>query len=213
MIKSSSIMTVLILLVLSLIGLQPAHAQWLCGDIKADAGNYGPFDYSNPGFRAQYLPIVDNRHFTPEIERLTAANTSSLASDIGYTLRKFPNHHRALDAMSRLAVRENSSQPVGSRYSIDCWFERAMAFQPRDGTARMIYGIHLNRIGKLDEAIEQMREGLRLQPNNPEIHYNLGLLYLQKRDYANARRYAQNAYSRGYPLPGLRDRLRQAGAW
>ena len=46
-----------------------------------------------------------------------------------------------------------------------------------------------------------------LQPDNPTINYNLGLLYMQRKDYERARIYAKKAYElwlipmQGAPVP------------
>jgi tetratricopeptide (TPR) repeat protein len=190
----------------------PVHAA--CGNIIEDAGNFGPFDYRDPAHQAKRLPLVENTHFRPEHENLSPdRNTRHLATNIGYTLRKFPNHHRALDAMSRLAVREGTPQPEGSRYTVDCWFQRAVMFQLRDGTVRMLYGVHLSRLGRYEEAIEHMLAGLRVQPDDPRIQYQVGLMYLEIGDYDNAREYARLAYTADFPLTELRDRLAGAGRW
>jgi hypothetical protein len=50
-------------------------------------------------------------------------------------------------------------------------------------------------------------------PDSPEVHYNLGLVYVKEKNYEAARREAKNAYARGYPLKGLRDQLTRAGEW
>jgi tetratricopeptide (TPR) repeat protein len=46
-----------------------------------------------------------------------------------------------------------------------------------------------------------------------DINYNLGLIYLELGDTDNALARAHIAYAQGYPLPGLRNRLRKAGKW
>ena len=44
-------------------------------------------------------------------------------------------------------------------------------------------------------------------------HYNLGLLYVRKKDYDKARASADKAYGAGFPLPGLKNKLLEAGQW
>ncbi len=71
---------------LSFVGLSYAQDATQCGSL---GNHYGPFDYRNasPG----RLSIVENRHFTPEIETLTKrTNPEYQAEDISYTLRVFP---------------------------------------------------------------------------------------------------------------------------
>ena len=46
-----------------------------------------------------------------------------------------------------------------------------------------------------------------------EIHYNLGLIYLELGDADRALEQAHAAYALGYPLPGLRNRLQRMGKW
>ena len=82
-----------------------AQAQVLeeCGVLE---NAYGPFDYRTAEREAKVL--VEERHFPAVVETLTAGSTGSLAADIDYTLRVFPNHPRALMAMTRLAEREKA---------------------------------------------------------------------------------------------------------
>jgi tetratricopeptide (TPR) repeat protein len=49
-------------------------------------------------------------------------------------------------------------------------------------------GIALRRQGKLEEAETYYRMGLESHPENPSLHYNLGVLQLSKRERENARR-------------------------
>lgn len=199
------------LLALLLCAVGTVHAG--CGQLSPEGSSFGPFDYRDYNSRARFLNVVERVHFTPEIENLTAQATKYLAGDISYTLTKFPNHYRALDAISRLAVRENTEHPVGSYYSVDCWFQRAVVFRPRDGRVRMVYGVHLTRLGRMEEAIEHMLAGLRLQPEDARIRYTLGQTYLEIGDYENALRYAHETLAAGHPIDGLREGLERAGHW
>lgn len=130
-----------------------------------------------------------------------------------YTLEHFPNHHRALSSMARLGLREKSAQPVGANFSISCYFERAIAYAPHDATARMVYGTYLLATEQDAQALEQLREAGRLAPEHATIQYNLGLMYVKKKDYAQASVHAQKAYALGFPLPGLKNKLKAAGKW
>lgn len=182
-----------------------------CGSL---ANAFGPFDYSNPVHRRERLPIVEGAHFTAKIERLQSGNSSrNPISDISYTLRAFPNHHRALNAMANAAIVMRTSIPAGSLYSIDCWFERATRFQPKDGVVRMLYGNYLTRVNKLNDALAQYREAEILLPGNTNLAYNMGLLFLERKEYDKAVEYAEKAYSKGFPLDGLKTKLKSVGKW
>ncbi len=169
-------------------------------------------DYMNAEDR-QGLKIVEQFHFSKDVENLVRGMSSSLGGDIGYTLDHFPNHHRALAAMARLGLRGKTVKPAGARYSVDCYFQRAIRFKPDDATARSVYASYLLAGGKTDAALEQLAEAARLSPEQATIHYNLGLMYVKKKDYTKARAHAKTAYEQGFPLQGLKNKLVAAGQW
>ena len=77
----------------------------------------------------------------------------------------------------------------------------------------LIEGIHYLAVGNLNTAERALLGASELDSQSPEIAYNLGLLYIRKGDYVKARDYAVLAYSNGYPLPGLKNKLIEKGAW
>jgi len=176
--------------------------------VKHDPGG----DYTNPEDR-QGLAVVENFHFTQNVERLVRGASGALGADISYTLEHFPNHHRALAAMSRLALRDKNRKPHGARYTIECFFDRALRYRPDDARVHALFGAYLLALGQTDAALEQLEHSARLEPENPTAHYNLGLLYVKKKDYDKARSSAQKAYGMGFPLPGLKNKLTAAGEW
>jgi tetratricopeptide (TPR) repeat protein len=181
-----------------------------CGELD---NAYGPYDYADSGQRAKHLSIVERFHFTRNVENLEIGHSSSVGADLDYTLRAFPNHHRALAALTKLALRDKTIKPTGVKYSVHCYFERAIRFKPSDPAVRMVYGSYLQKLGQPDKAIDQFIVAVNLQPEDPTINYNLGLLYMQKKDYEQARTHAKKAYEQGFPLPGLKNQLIQAGKW
>jgi tetratricopeptide (TPR) repeat protein len=169
-------------------------------------------DYADPAAR-QRLDTVERFHFTPKVERLIQGESGYLGGDIGYTLEHFANHPRALSAMARLALREKTARPKGANFSVDCYFDRAIRFKPDDARVRAVFGGYLLAIKQESSALEQLEQAARLEPNNASNHYNLGLLYVRQKQYDKAREAAQQAYSLGFPLPGLRTKLQAAGHW
>jgi Tfp pilus assembly protein PilF len=204
--KRASCATALVIFIVS-INLQAAP---YCGDLE---NAYGPFDYANSSERQRNLPVVEKHHFTPNVEKLVNGNSGPLGGELDYTLRAFPNHPRALAALANLAVRDKTVKPVGAKYSVECYFERAIRFKRNDPAVRMVYGTYLLQRGEPDKAIYQLNVAVNLQPEDPNINYNLGLLYLKKKDYEQAKTYAKKAYDLGFPLPGLKNQLIQAGKW
>lgn len=47
--------------------------------------------------------------------------------------------------------------------------------------------------------------------NSAELHYFLGLIYIELKDLESATNHAKRAYELGYPLPGLASKLQQLG--
>ena len=185
-------------------------------------GQYGPFDYTNPIHFRERLPIVEGAHFNSIVERLAGGARgesnapTAPAGDIDYTLRAFPNHHRALVAMLRLTFKLNNPKPHPFHFSAECWLERAVRWRPEDGTARMIYGNYLAhaKIKRYDDAVAQYKkaeETLTNQKTMGNLYYNMGLLYFNKKDYEKSRDYADKAYARGFPLSGLKEMLARIG--
>lgn len=195
---------------------QDTFAQGLVGseDCGPLENAYGPYDYSNPVDKREHLPIVEEYHLNTDVLQLRRGMTAeSPRGDLEYTLRAFPNHYLALDAMARLHRREKAETLPGGRYSISCWFDRARRFAPNDATIPLIEGVHNFMLGRYARAEEDLTRSIALAPDSAEAHYNLGLLYVRLDKLEQARAEAKVAYDLGFPLSGLRDQLAQRGAW
>ena len=182
-----------------------------CGKLQGETRNIGPFDYRTVD--KQTLMIVEPYHFTPQVERLERGETTVPGGDISFVLRTFPNHHRALAAMVRLSAKEKMRKPPGSPYSVDCWFERAVRFTPDDPNVRVIYGYYLTKRGEHQGAVKELRKAIEMGKDDGNVYYNLGLALLNIKDYDGALEAAHQAYSRKFPLDGLKKRLRAEGKW
>ena len=178
-----------------------------CGSLR---NAYGPFDYRD-STRKKELDLVELGHFNDDVRTLRHGLSSFLPiNDLDYVLRAFPNHWGALDAVSRYQLRGGNMLEFRTA---ECYFDRAIRFVPDDGKVRLLYGIYLMR-GKHDaEAKRALEEAERLLPDSIDVTYNLGLLYLRLGEPDRAMDKARVAYAQGYPLTGLRDALKKAGAW
>jgi hypothetical protein len=180
-----------------------------CGGFSS--GGYGPYDYRT---QKDKLPIVEGFHFTPEVEMLIRGKSSSdIGDDIHYTLDVFPNHHRALVSMMRLAERLKTPQPPGAKYTMDCYFDRAVRFAPTDEVARLLYANYLVKMHRLDEAGRQLTSVESLAADNAFTHFNLGLVYLEMKSYDKALDEAHRAQQLGLRKTALMDGLKKAGQW
>jgi Tfp pilus assembly protein PilF len=180
-----------------------------CGALE---NGFGPFDYRKVS--AADLQLVESHHFTLAVETLQHGNEGSIGGDLDYTLRVLPNHPRALLAMVRLAQREKTPRPNGSRYAVQCWFDRAVRLAPDDVLVRTLYGSYLADQGEHAAALAQLQvaqDGAAADDMN--VQYNLGLAYFKLKEYDRSLDHAQKAYAMGFPLPGLRKMLMAAGKW
>ena len=171
----------------------------------------GPLDYTSSSDRKDVtFGQVEGSHFPPSVENLIKGHRGNLGGDLDYTLRAIPNHHRALYSVIRyaLAYKKNSLEAPP-----ECYLQRALAFKPDDAVVHMLFGIYLQRKSKFSLALEQYQIAEKLAPNFAELHYNLGLLYFELKQYNKALVQARQAYSRDYPLPGLKNKLKKVGVW
>jgi tetratricopeptide (TPR) repeat protein len=186
-------------------------AKLFCGELDPP-GQYGPFDYRVA--TKDELYNVEVQHFSQNIIDLESGNEATLGGEISYTLRAYPNHYPALQAMVKLSLRDKDTMPPGANYTVECYFDRAIRWRSDDAIVRMLYADYLTKLkGRSEEALEQYEIAVRLQPENANINYNIGLLYLKKKNYEQSVVYARKAYGLGFPLPGLRNKLKNAGKW
>jgi tetratricopeptide (TPR) repeat protein len=184
-----------------------AGANEYCGSLE---NHYGPFDYRTEKGK---LPIVDHAHFTEDVEAGIKGSTDALGGDLDYTLRAFPNHHRALATLARVALRDKTLMIYKTKWPVECYFLRAERFAPDDAVVHATYGSYLYGAGKFDKALAEYKQAIDLDPDNSKINYDIGLAYMKNNDIPHALEHARKAYDKGYPLPGLKTQLIKAGAW
>lgn len=179
-----------------------------CGSLE---NHYGPYDYRT---QRDKLEIVERYHFTADVESLRAgASTIKIGGDIAYLLATSPNHHRGLLAMMRLAERENSPYPKNMRYSVDCYFDRAIRFRRNDTTVRMLYAQYLQKNKRTPEALAQLQFASELAKDNGFTHYNIGLVYFEMGQYELALAQAHKAKALGFEQPELAQMLTAKNQW
>ncbi len=186
-----------------------AHSQAnnSCGDLR---NGYGPFDYRKDKTK---LPIVEDSHFTPPVEALLRGVSGPIGAELDYTLRAFPNHHRALMAMIRLSVKAKTVKPAGALYTVECYLDRAVRFAPDDTVVRLIFARHLGQTGQKEQALNQMSVAVKQAGDNPLSHFNIGLIYIELGQYEEALTQAHQLIAMDYERPELRKQLEEAGKW
>ena len=218
-----------IFLALSLVGsifsATPAFAQVSAEYCGALANGFGPFDYRpdrdpfspGTGDHTYKRGLVEGAHFTPRVENLIGAQSGGQigppGSDLDYTLRAFPNNHRALMAVMRYGEKTGSQKPEGLRYVVECYFERAIRFASDDAIARIIYASYLTKNKRSPEAVAQLEQATKIAGENAFTHYNIGLAYFDMKIYDKSLAQAHKALALGFERTELRDLLQKAGQW
>lgn len=200
-------------LILTVIGVD-SFAQRSAPSLPGCGGSYnsyGPFDYRTA--HPQQRAIVENRHFTYGIERLSRAASTDLGGNIDYTIAVFPNHARAIKSMERLAEKEKSDPPAGAAQTVECYYGRGMAFAPDDLVFRMLYVDFLIRRNRFEDAAKSLDYVVTEGADNPLTQYNAGLLYFDMKDYDKALIQAHHAQAMGMKWPELQNRLKAVGRW
>lgn len=188
-----------------LLALTAQQALAVCGGSLAQNSWGRPLDYRNEKDR-EALKLIEPFHFTAEVENLERGITSPLPADIHYVLMRFLNHPRALNSMANWQLKNGFQE--GKQYFIaECYFERAIAFTPDDPMIYLVWGNYLFRKKDYTKALEMYKEAELLDPENAEVHYDMGLLYIELKDLDAAREQADRAYELGYPLLGLQHKL------
>ncbi len=192
-----------------------------CGVLRS-TGRFGPYDYRaeryipEPTYRSHQalLSIVENAHFTPEVESLFRGKTNALpGGDISYTLHAFPNHHRALISVAALSEKEKTQKPNGTSYLVECWFTRAIAWRPDDNIVRMIYANFLVKVKRENEAEQQLEFVAAGAGDNAFTHNNIGLIFFDMKNFEKALVYAHKSIALGLNASTLMGLLKDAGKW
>ncbi|OWQ93059.1 hypothetical protein CDN99_00700 [Roseateles aquatilis] len=190
-----------------------------CGPLE---NNFGPYDYrdykdapakNRDSGESSPLFLVESAHFLDTCEAMVYCAAGTPGREFDYTLRAFPNHHRALVAMMRLAARTKTEKAVDARYTVSCYFNRAMRWRPDDIVVRLIYVVYLNDNGRTELARQQVREAQKLNPENPYSLYNLGMVALDVNEVDIAVESARKAYAAGMAQPMLKQRLVAIKRW
>ncbi len=170
------------------------------------AGSLDPESYYG-NYNPEHLSAVERHHLQKARDKAHWENPAYAWNDVDFILRHFPNHPEALMLVINASLR-NNDRAKGEEF-----MRRAVSFDLKPAEPWIIYGIFLHRWGDYIGAVEKYQEALKRNPDHPEAWYNLGLAHFALKQYDKAEEAARKAYALGYPLPGLREKLRRVGHW
>ncbi len=180
----------------------------LSSSVGAQTQNNDYYAAKSDSKLAQLLHNVEEFHLQLGIDQIKSRQYGTARANFDFILRYFPNHPRALPIMTELCRIYKDSQ-----CNAEAYLDRAIKVNDGNASIYLIKGHYLQRFGNLDEAIDNYKKSLDINPNSANAHYNLGLAYLTQNQNARANEHAQKAYALGLTLPGLRNKLEAAGAW
>lgn len=169
-------------------------------------GDQFDVDYFGPK-PPDLLDMVERHHLQVGIDKMNEGRFFYALQDFDFILRRFPNHPKALMLMVEV------TNKMGKPGMAEQYFAKALELFPNTAYTHVVYGMHLQKTGKIAGAIDHYKKAIEISPDIPEAHYNLGLVYVAEKRYDLANIEANAAYDLGHPLPGLRRKLEQAGAW
>lgn len=161
---------------------------------------------------------VEGAHFTKGVQRGEYGNAGSLEGDLDYVLNKFPNHPKAL----LVAARNQMKPDYNPRHQYrkdrtwskkECYFQHALRRAPDDPSVHLVIAIFYHEFGNYEVAARHYQRAIQFGPKNPESHYNYGLFLIDVGHADKALKHAQQAYAMGYPLEGLKNRLKRQKVW
>ena len=177
------------------------------------------FDYyAKDANTLHWKKLVEGAHFTAGVRQGKYGNAGSLEGDLDYVLRHFPNHPQALFVMGKLQAGDQFNPRKGSRkdyfyWSIDCYLKRAIEMGNNYPDTYLVAAILTHRKKEYETAESNYLKSISLSEESIEAKYNLGLLYFDMSQYDKAKKYAKEAYQAGYPLQGLKQKLKSKNNW
>lgn len=176
------------------------------------------FDFLDPS-KAWNVNDLNTNHCDANVRSLKGSARHGvrhqIMNDIDFTLAHMPNHHPCLMAVVRYQAKKGYPFfPAERRFpSAECYLRNAQYLFPDDFFLWSLLGVNHYHQGKYDAAVKAFLTVLEKQPRNAEVLYNLGLTYFAQKDYTKSEEAARKAYQLGFPLPGLKRKLRAVGAW
>jgi tetratricopeptide (TPR) repeat protein len=182
------------------------------GHVAIAAAQQGNRDYyavdRSDREQRELLKNVEIHHLPLATRSIKTRQYASALADLEFVLNFYPNHPQALVMLGELCAMWRSPKCLPEES-----FARAVAVNPKVPGTYTARGIFLLREQRVKDSIASFRQALELDPDSLNAHYNIGLAYIEAKEYELANQHAQKAYALGAPVPGLREKLKRAGHW
>jgi tetratricopeptide (TPR) repeat protein len=135
-----------------------------------------------------------------------------VSTETTYALARSSQSHPLYSTM--LTLRGRAFFELGQMGRAEDDFRLAVRLHPDDPNAYAAWGLLLRRSGDRAEARSVLERGIEgTKGGTAELHYLLGIILTELKDYEPALEHAKLAYQMGYPLLGLKHKLQKSGHW
>jgi len=139
------------------------------------------------------LEIMERVHFNNDVfENFRAGRYEYAIPDVDFVLFRYPNHPRALQIMSAIAILRK--QPS---YAID-YYETALFLYPQYAITHAQFGNYLVKIGVMDDGIARLKKAIELDPKLTAAYVWLAEAYYKKGDRKLGTEAAEQARKLGH---------------
>jgi tetratricopeptide (TPR) repeat protein len=183
---------------------------FVSGTAFAQGGGYDYYAPRTDNADITRLTNVEGYHVAPGQAQAARGNYYYAQQEFEFILNYYPNHPKALGLLSDLCAKYTDPR---CSTAAEARFQAAISRNPEIGQTYLLYGIHLHRKRQLEQAVKAYRRAIELAPSSVSAHYNLGLAYVDLKQYDLANQHAQRSYQLGAYTPGLRNRLEKVGKW
>src|SRR5688572_1091024 len=141
----------------------------------------------------QQLNNAEHFHLNKSVlENIATGKYKYALGDINFTLKYFPNHPRALQLLTTIAVlSKNRALPIP-------YFEKAIRLYPSHAITHAQYGTCLVVIGDLENGIQKLNHAVQMDPKLTAGYVWLAQAYEKKGDLHLAREAKERAKELGY---------------
>lgn len=151
---------------------------------------------------AQEIPNNARKLYEEGVKLLGDKKDKEAFEKIKSALEIFPDYFLALDRLGTEYVVRGFYRPA---YVL---LKKAVAVNPKSFSSRFGYGLALYRLEQYDQAIENLRQAVRLYDESPRVHLWLGIALLQKGDLPGAEKSLLEANEKsGEKSPDVRWQL------
>lgn len=151
-------------------------------------------------FTSEQYPEVKNLLLSVEVNHmhqrvfddLKAGRFEGVLPDVKYTLKRFPNHPKALLLLGTVSKLMNDvSLPVQ-------YYKKALTLYPQYAITHAQYGAYLVKIEQVDAGIERLNQALEIDPKLTFAHVWLARAYFKGGNRELGGRAAKEAEALGY---------------